>query len=102
MFSVTGTDSAGIGYVVAVGGDAPIAGSRQVVDLITRNAGGNVRATPTSAGRKLDLADPASVLAALHMLTTVSSVSSVDGDDVPDVFDATDEDGEPPPEGSVF
>lgn len=103
MFTVTGLTEDGIGYLVDVGQHTPtfgvVSGSANVLDLLASSAGTQVQASPTSAAAPLDLDDPASVLAALYMLTTVTSVA---GDDIPEVFDATDEDGNPPPEGAVY
>ncbi|MBO2461696.1 hypothetical protein [Actinomadura violacea] len=103
MFTVTGLMEDGVGYQIDVGGPKPafgvVSGSDNVLDLLASSAETQVQASPTSAAAPLDTGDPASVLSALFMLTTVATVT---GDDVPDVFDATDEDGNPPPDGAVF
>lgn len=79
MFSVTGYLGQ-VAYTLNVdpdsepGGPAALEGSPGIRAWLAAAVGEPVRATPTSALMPLDLADPVSILAALHQHTQVLDV----------------------------
>lgn len=83
MFTVTGLIDS-VPYRVGVHPEPPdesrhgcVMGSSDVVALLTAHEGEQFQQTPTSDPVALSLTDPASVLAALNVLT---SVAEVEGD----------------------